>query len=357
MRRAGVSLLLLAALFAVPATASAQRQVSYKVTVDGEGTYSYDATHELTHVTHAAHFKWHTEIPILLFDGDKPITQSAENVMGATSTGTLLSAHSTFSAPSSTEDCAPAGVTFANPGRLLPDDGIVPSPNPTIGIRTVGSILFGTGTCAGGSGFSIQGVLVNGSHMFDTFFSVPRDVIGMGRIINLVHEVVTDKRCPYNNLGDSNCNLTWDASITLDKFYDSGPEGSSGGGSSNGSGGGSGKAPAGKGGKVRPSAAKLSLDAAKAILLMTCLADDSCEGIVTATLPRGHRSSAAKARVLARSKFKVAAGTSKRVVVRFSHAARRKIRHAGGVSLRVRTVSAGKAAERVLSLRLKGGAR
>ena len=356
MRRFGLALLLLGALVAVPASASAQRQVAYTVTVDGEGVYSYDGTSDQTHVTHNAHFKFHTEIPTLLFDGDKPITQSAENVLGAKSTATLLSADSTFTAPSATEHCAPSGVTFVNPGQLLPDDGLIPTPEPQVGVRAVGGIILGMGTCTGGAGFAIQPHLVNGVYGFDTWFSVPRDAIGMGRIIQLVHEEVTDKRCPYNLLGGADCNLTWDASITLDKFYDTGPEGS--GGSSNSSGGsgsGSGKAPAGRGVKVRPARAKLSLDAAKATLLMTCLADDSCSGTVTATLSRGHRASAAKARVLARSKFTVAAGKTKRVIVRFSRAARRKIRHAGGVSLRVRTVSAGSAAERVLSLRLKGG--
>jgi ribosomal protein L18E len=61
--------------------------------------------------------------------------------------------------------------------------------------------------------------------------------------------------------------------------------------------------------------------------------------------------------VLTRSRFRVAAGRTKRVVVRFSRAARRRIRRAGGVSLRVRTRSAGKTYERTLSVRLKGGAR
>jgi hypothetical protein len=343
MRRAGLALLLLAAL---PATASAQRQVSYKVTIDGEGVYSYDATHEQTHVTYDAHFKWHMEIPILLFDGDKPITQSAENISGTTGTGTLLSAHATFASPSSTEDCAPAGVTFVNPGRLLPDDGLIPSPEPQVGVRTMGGIIFGIGSCTGGSGFSVSGERANDLHTFDTWFSIPRDAIGMGRIIQLVHEEVTDKRCPGNRVGNGNCKLTWDAAITLDKFYDSGPE--TGGG---GNGGGS-------GGTTKPAAKpRLKLGPAshsKAAVLVSCPAD--CSGTITATLPRrGHRSAAAGSRVLARSKFSVAAGKTRRVTVRFSRKAQRQIKHAGGVTLKVRTVSAGKATERALSLRMKGG--
>jgi len=348
MRRAGLALLLLAALLAVPATASAQRQVSYKVTIDGEGVYSYDATHEQTHVTHDAHFKWHMEIPILLFDGDKPITQSAENISRTTGTGTLLSAHSTFSAPSSSEDCAPAGVTFVNPGRLLPDDGLIPSPDPQIGIRTMGGILFGMGSCTGGSGFSVQGELVNDVHTFDTWFSIPRDAIGMGRIIQLVHEEVTDKRCPNNRVGNGNCKLTWDAAITLDKFYDSGPEkpNTPGGGG----GGGSTNQPA----KAKPRVKLGPASHVRAAVLVSCPAD--CSGTVTAMLPRrGHRSAAAESRVLARSRFSVAAGKTRRVTVRFSRRAQRLIKHAGGVTLKVRTVSAGKAAERTLTVRLKGG--
>ena len=106
---------------------------------------------------------------------------------------------------------------------------------------------------------------------------------------------------------------------------------------------------------MKSASAKLPASAAKATLVVTCPA--RCDGTVTASLPRGRGASAAKAPVLARSRFTVAAGKTQRVVVRFSRAAQRKIRRTRGVSLKVRTVSAGKTDERVLSLRLKGGAR
>jgi len=90
-------------------------------------------------------------------------------------------------------------------------------------------------------------------------------------------------------------------------------------------------------------------------VLASCPAD--CSGTVTAMLPRGRRGSAAlKVRALGRAKFKVAAGKTRRVTVRFSRRAQHLIEHAGGVTLKVRTVSAGKAAERTLTVRLKGGA-
>jgi hypothetical protein len=193
-------------------------------------------------------------------------------------------------------------------------------------------------------------VTVDGEQTFDNWFTIPHEAIGMGRIIQLLHKDVTGKLCPNNRTGTGNCHLTYDVTVTFDKFYDTGPDSS---GSSSTPGGGGGGTPSAKGVVVKPASAKLPASAAKATLEVSCPA--KCDGTVTATLPRGRKASAAKA--LARSRFTVAAGKTQRVVVRFSRAAQKKIRRAGGVSLKVRTVSAGKTDERVLSLRLKGRAR
>jgi hypothetical protein len=343
-RRRLAGLAVLVAVLAVPATASAERTVSYRVTVEGEGKYRYDKSTPYA-VHRDAHWKWKTEFPIVTFEGDKPHTQSAEN-MYPTSTATLLSGKASSAAPSSPSQCTANGISGVNSGRFLPPSPI-PDPNPTIGLRVLAGVFLDFNGCPGQSGVEsgITGTLVNDVHSFDTWFSIPREAIGMGRIIQLLTENVTGNRCPSNRSGDADCQLTFDATVTFDKFYDSGPEGDEGSQDTKDDN-------TSRKGRlvVRPAAAKLARSAAKAGLLVTCPA--ACSGTVTATLPRG-RAAAAKARPLARTRFRAAAGQTRRVVVRFSRAARRRIRRAGGVSLRVRTVSAGETAGRVVTLRLR----
>lgn len=347
-RRRLAGFAVLAAVLAVPATASAERWVSYRVTVEGEAKYTYDRT--TPDVVHRdAHWKWRTDFPIVAFEGDKPHTQSAENA-SATTTATLLSGSSSRTAVGNSAHCTATGISGVNTGRFLPPP-LVPDPQPTIGLRALGGVFLDFTGCpdqaAVGSG--IVGVLLDEVHTFDTWFSIPREAIGMGRIIQLVHEDVTGNRCPNNQAGGANCRLTFDATVTFDKFYDSGADDSDSKDTSDDQESREERA------VVRTAAAKLARSAAKARLLVTCPA--ACSGTVTATLPRGRRASSAKVRALARTRFRVAAGQTRRVVVRFSRAARRRIRRAGGVSLRVRTVSAGKTSDRVLTLRLRRGAR
>jgi hypothetical protein len=85
---------------------------------------------------------------------------------------------------------------------------------------------------------------------------------------------------------------------------------------------------------------------------VTVTCPDACEGTVVATLPRRRGASAAGSRVVGRARFKAGAGEARRVVVRFSRGARRRIVRAGGVRLRVRTVTAGRTDTQRLNLRL-----
>jgi hypothetical protein len=78
------------------------------VTVEGEGVYAYDKTSPDDRIQRNAHWKWRTVFPIVAFEGDKPHTQSAENV-GATTSATLLSGDSTRTAPGDVAPCTPSG--------------------------------------------------------------------------------------------------------------------------------------------------------------------------------------------------------------------------------------------------------
>lgn len=348
-----IAVALAAIVLSAAATASAERWVSYRVTVEGEGVYTYDMPTPSGAIHNDAHWTWRTEFPIVAFEGDTPHTQSAENA-GATTTAELLSGDSTRTFGSEVAHCTPTGISATNSGVFLPPSP-VPDPNPTIGLRVLGGVFPDFEGCPGQAAtqFAVQGVLVNEVHSFDTWFSIPREAIGMGRIIQLVHEEVTGNRCPNNLFGGADCRLTFDATVTFDKFneFDSPapvspddleiteddiP-----------------MPPARKGVTVKAASATLS-SAAKAELLVTCPA--KCSGTVTATLPNRRGATATKLRALAHRRFAVPAGRTKRVVLRFPPAARRKILRARRVSLRVRTVSAGKVTERVLSLRLKGSA-
>jgi hypothetical protein len=42
----------------------------------------------------------------------------------------------------------------------------------------------------------------------------------MGRIIQILHEDLTGARCPNNRWGGADCTLSYDATVTFDKFAD-----------------------------------------------------------------------------------------------------------------------------------------
>ena len=353
MKAVGLAVLVVA--LALPASASAERMVSYRVTVEGEGTYAYDKTSPDDRLQHSARFTWRTEYPIVVFEGDKPHTQSAENA-DAVTTATLISGDSTRTTPHDAAHCTPTGVSAVNPGRFLPPSPI-PDPLPTIGLRLLGGVFPDFEGCPdqAATQFAVTGTLVNDVHTFDAWFSIPREAIGMGRIIQILHEDLTGNRCPNNRWGGADCTLSYDATVTFDKFADfeepAGPPAprAPGGAATPGSPAAAAPAAAPARASARATAAKLAASAANATVRVSCPA--GCSGTVTATLPSGRRAAAAKVPVLSRARFRVAAGATRRVVVRFSPTERRRIRRARGVTLRVRTVSEGTVRVQTLSLR------
>jgi hypothetical protein len=338
-------LLAVAAIFALPATASAERWVTYSVTVEGEGAFDYDRTSSDSEIHREARWTWQTVFPALTFKGDQPLTDSPDNAQ-ATTTAVLLSALSTRSAVGNFYQCNPPAIGWANSGRLLEDPGI-PSPEPIVGLRVLGGVGLDFDWCPheAATSFDLNGRFVEGLNTYDTWFTVPREAIGMGRIIQLVHEEVTDRRCPDNLDRGADCRLTFEATITLDKVRDFEladgpapeltpddiPELPSG-----------------------PPLTRVEADAVavralpaserRAAVSVSCPAE--CRGTVTATLPGKPK------RVLARARFAAPAGDSRRVTLRFTRSARRQIRRAGGVILRVRTVTAGRTDTQRVRLRL-----
>jgi hypothetical protein len=208
-----------ASALALPAGASAERWVTYRVTVEGEGVYTYDRT-STSDVHHRARWTWRTVFPVLTFKGDQPLTDSPDNA-NASTTAALLSAESTRTASGEVYQCTPVGIAWTTPGRFLEDPGI-PSPEPQIGMRVLGGAGLDFNWCPheAATSLHLNGALVEGLHTYDTWFTVPREAIGMGRVIQFVHAEVTGRRCPGNLDGGADCTLSFDATITLDKTND-----------------------------------------------------------------------------------------------------------------------------------------
>lgn len=368
MRGRIAALAALAGVLAVPAGASAEKMVSYSVTIEGDAVF--DSEYQTSDGSRDSHAKWswRTEIPIVVFEGDKVHTQSAENASGTITSAFLESAESTTVAKSGFYHCTPVGFSHVDSGRFIEDEDPIPTPDPQLHLRVFGGALLDFDWCPAWAmtGFGLLPSMENGVQTYDTWFSIPREAIGMGRIIQLVHEDATGKRCPDNYSGLADCKLSFDATVTFDKIGESGEE----------------PPPAQEppvltpddipmpppadpgpgpqkpqptvidadGVTVTPVGPELPASAAKAQVTVTCPA--ACEGTVTAT-PLGRRGGAGK-KVLARKAFKMTASGTQPVTVRFSKAAKRRIRDAGGVALKVQTTFGGKRDERVVTLKVKG---
>jgi hypothetical protein len=227
-RRRAIALALAALALAVPATASAsaERSVTYDVTVEGEGSYTYDTITESGSIHDDAAWTWRTEFPSMRFAGDRPVYDSPSTTPAITS-AMLLSGYATRTMGGDVYACVPAAVSDVNTGRFLEDDSGIPTPEPQVGMRLLGGVFLDFDDCPhqAAASFAVTGAVVNDVHSFDTWFSVPREAIGMGRIIQLVHEEVTGRRCPNNPTGDADCRLVFDATVTFDKVGDSGAPG------------------------------------------------------------------------------------------------------------------------------------
>ena len=366
-----------AASLAAPAAAPAKpvKYVTYSATVEGDADYvRADDTPDTQKDEHAS-FAWRTVFPHVLFRDDMVDTGSPENV-GVPTTATLHTAQATAVRVSGTDTCTANAFSLVQSGRFL-STPYVAGTDPVIKMHVLGGAMPNFDGCPAqaSASFDLLGKYAEGGHTYQTQFTFPREAIGMGRVIQLVEEEYTDRRCPNNLTGTSDvCRLEFDATITFDKtneyVIDDGvpvevteddiPS------------------PPGPGAPVEiteddipsppgpgapdpledlfiplPSgSARLSPSAGSATVPVGCAAD--CTGTVTATAAGGGKARAAAARVLARKKFAARAGRTTRVTLRFKPAARRAIRRAGGVRITIKASAAGRPAKtRTLTLRLR----
>ena len=376
-------LALLAATFvvtalAVPPSASAKpvRYVSYQVTVEGDADYvRADDTQDSQRDEHAS-FSWRTVFPHVLFRNDEVDVGHPGNT-GPPTTGTLHTAQSTAVTRGGTYSCSATAFSLMQSGRFLATP-YVPGTDPVIKMHTLGGALPNFDGCPAQAivSFDLLGKFAEGGHTYQTEFTFPREAIGMGRVIQLVDEEYTDRRCPNNVAGTSDvCRLEFDATITFDEkedyVIDDGtpieigeedvpdppvvigeqdiPDPPVRIGEDD--------IPSPPGPlddvfiPIPPGAGRLSPSAATATVPVTCAAD--CKGTVTATAA-GAKPRAAASRVLARKTFKARAGRAKPVTLRFKPAARRAIRRAGGVRLTIAASAPGRGTtRRTVTLRLK----
>ena len=222
--------------------------------------------------------------------------------------------------------------------------------------------------CSGTLKGSTQGLFLGSglfgrTNAYDTFFEMPHEAIGMGKIIQLLDKTVTGTSCPgYGDSTDS-CTLKWKATVTFVRTFhaESGePEVK--------------PAPPGEQQEQMPppldptvpeidesdlpelpgkppesddddlfiplpGSAKLAPSAASATVAVLCPA--GCKGVAVATPLARRARAAAAAKPLARTRFSAKPGARRTVTLRFGAKARRAIRRAGGVRIALSVTPAG----------------
>jgi hypothetical protein len=255
-------------------------------------------------------------------------------------------------------------------GRTRPGQlglGTSPDVDPAtedLTVRVLGHIGVDLPTCSGllAGATSTFGIgdddRALGAGAFDTPFALPHEAIGMGKVIQLLDRKVTGAQCPGYMEATAACVLEWKATVTFERtgqrqieipdediFVPLEPK------------------PAPEPAPpdddlddlfvpLKPRAgAKLSPDGGQASVTVTCPA--GCSGSVAA-YPASGRARASAARALARKRFTAAAGRKTTVVVRFTRAARRRVKRAGvRLALRIAPAGGGEVVSRNLALRLR----
>ena len=374
LRPALLALAVAVAVLAVPAAASAGqvKYVSYQATVEGEADYDYLRTTPDSSRDAHANWTWRSVFPRITFQDDRALTESPDN-LGVPTTGDLLSAQATTVSAGTTYSCATTGFDLLQSGRFF-DTPYVRGTDPVIRMHLLGGAIPDFDACPSqaAASFDLLGKYADGHHTYETEFTFPREAIGMGKVIQIVDEEVTDRTCPNDLTGTAQtCRLTIHATVTFDKVNEfvvddapveigeedippvpgTSPEPVAPSG------------PSGPAPEPDPledlfiplpgGSARLAPSAASATVAVACAAD--CAGTVTAT-PAGGKARGAAARALARTRFTARAGKITRVTLRFRAKARRAIRRAGGVRLTIRASAPGRpAARRTVSLKLARG--
>ena len=344
-------------------SASALTQTDYAVTIEGSASYvKHDAfpmpQGDWTEDA-AAEWTWKATIPNVTFFDNR-----FNGGAGATVTGAVKSSSYTLTIP--TLEGPKVGACTGKGWESLPSapimSGTTEKPEGAtsegIFIRVMegGGIRLDqcSGTLKGSTqGLSLASNALGRTHAYETFFEMPHEAVGMGKIIQLLNKTVTGTSCPnYNELGTDSCTLKWKATVTFVRTFHAEigePE----------------VKPAPPEEQPAPPAppsdppidpeelpvppkpaplpeddddlfiplpgsAKLAPGNASATVAVLC--PTGCKGTATAT-PKGGRARSAAAKALARTRFTARPGVRTTVRLRFPNRARRAIRRAGGVKI------------------------
>lgn len=396
LRYLAASSLLLLAAAATPGASAADlpskgKDITYAVEIDGEGTY----THSVKDVGpdgwdgHDVKVTFYYKGAIgdgVVFRNGVPFDTKADDLPDGLAAGFWQQTSSNGNGPeclSNVDDPSKGWMRFVEDGDLpgsvaaLDDDlhlWLRPFDAFDVGFDCPGldqhpGVSLNT---AFGEAQYEDGTPEFGLQPFDATFTIPRDVIGMGYIEQLIPlQVFEGERCPHF-LGEEveTCRLEWEAKIKLTTLSEKPIDG--------------GTTPPVQQPQTQPpppsqppappkppapkpdpedddwlvplvpaAKASLSQTAAKASFSVSCAA--GCTGTASLTAGTGAKASTAarkRPKPLARASFKLAKGQTKRVTLKLGAKARRAVKKAGGARVVVRTVAGGKATTKTLKLRL-----
>jgi hypothetical protein len=357
-------LLLLAALALCAAwapSAGAMTQTDYAVTIEGSASYvRHDADPgPLGDWTQdaSAEWSWKATIPSVTFFDNRFSSTSV-----GSGTGTVKNASYTLTIPTpegpKVGSCT--GKSWETPPQAPVMTGTTEKPEGATSEGIYIRVMDGAGvrldTCSGTLKGSTQGLFLGSSvvgrtNAYETFFEMPHEAVGMGKIIQLIDRTVTGTSCPgYTDSTDS-CTLKWKATVTFVRTFHAevgepevkpAPQEE--------------QAPAPPSPPAPkddlddlfiplpdppdsdddlfvplPGSAKLAPSGASASVAVLC--PTGCTGTAVATpLARGARAAAAR-KALARTRFAAKPGRRTTVRLRFGARARRAVRRAGGVRI------------------------
>ena len=362
MRRLLLPILGLAVL-AAPAHAVTHKDVSYSVYYEGTGTYEKidhtDYGEDRTEEEVNLQFSFDGEISDgVVFRDGHPFDKSGDDLGHSTISGDVQYRGSGggMTCPVMAEDSWATGLMrlMEDPSEVVPLDGethlwLRPFDEFNAMFDCGGS--FPSANLASYDFMGENGFVEAGKHTFDTPFSLPREVFGMGYIEQLIPaQVVVGDRCPGRLDDTVTCKLEWSGKVSFRKLWENTVE----------SGGGEVGPSAGPGDVpvelvplvpkpappkppvaddddwlvplVQQGSAKVDPGARTASVTVTC--GGGCSGTASVVAAaRGARAAASKP--IASARFRVPAGKPTKVRVKLGAKARRSLRRSRRATLRL----------------------
>ncbi|HEU4975914.1 MAG TPA: hypothetical protein VFT50_12545 [Baekduia sp.] len=377
---------------------SAGKDIAYAIQLDGEGTYKYSDHVDQGGTNWYGHdvglnFEYHGQIGDgVVFRNGSPFDTTADDLPNGFAAGGWQdtgSGPASPMCPSNGEEGVHGWMRLLDDvdinGGLDPLDGNVhlwlrPFERYDVGFTCGGendshpgvSLVLPSGSDE--NAFDEHGEIRFGHNPFDIDFQLPRDIIGMGYVEQLIPTTtIVGAACPgWIDDQTTECKLEWHATIKLTKLWEKAAP-SSGGSTDAGQQAQQPQPPAPDDDLLVPlvpdkptppesdddllvplvpqGKASLSKDGGKASFSVSCSAGCSGTATLTAGTGRGGVRAARAAKALARTRFTVPKGATRRVTLKLGAKARRAVRRAHGARIVVRTTSAGRRSTKTLVVR------